>query len=250
MACEYITARIPQVDFDIIDLRNLPDLDPDSYTFVGFATYTDYQAPPKFFVDAVANIPRVKGKEAFVITTYAGLLGKTLKGIKDSVEGRGFRVITGHALPMPDNYSPQRKKGFKAEGNPKEKELEDFQGFIRELGDLIVTRELKGHVEPKKIKFGFINSLIPMKIRADGLKGMGRKKVDLSLCTRCGICYNNCAYGAIKLQPGPVFDETKCHACIACYNLCPVGAITSESLESARYQYRGPPETLKKRMSY
>jgi ferredoxin len=231
-------------------MKDLTGYYPEDHTFIGFASYTDYQAPPRFFMETISKFPLVNGKESFLLATYAGMVGKTLKGMKNIVEERGYRVITGHALPMPENYSPQRKRGFKVDGNPKEKDMESFQQFIRELGDLIVTRELKGHVEPKELRIGLLNSLIPMKVRTDGLKGMGRKKVDLSLCTKCGICFNNCAYKAIKLQPGPAFDETKCHACFACYNLCPVGAITSEKLDSADHQYHGPPEDLKKRMSY
>ncbi|MGA1792661.1 MAG: EFR1 family ferrodoxin [Thermoplasmatota archaeon] len=250
LACEYLSNRIPQVDFYLFDMKDLSNFDPSPYTFVGFATFTDYQAPPRYFADAVKDLDPSNRKEAFVLATYAGISGKVLKTMKDLVEERGYKVITGHCLLMPENNPVMRKRGYKAKNNPKEKELEGYRQFIRHLGDLIITKHLKGSVEPDKIKVGLFNSLLPSKIRTNRLKGIGKMRADLDICDRSGTCVENCAYGAITMQDGPVFDEKKCHACFACYNLCPVGAITCEKLSSVEYRYPGPSEDLKKRMSY
>ncbi len=250
LACEYISYRIPQVDFHLFDMRDLSEFDPVNYSFFGFATYTDYQAPPKSFMDTIKDLENVERKKAFVLVTYAGMAGKTLIGMKDEVEKKGYEVVSGHGLRMPENYCPQRKKGFKGDENPDEKDLSGFRDFIRELGDMIINHDLKGKVKKKKLKVGFINSLIPLKVRKEGLKGMGKKSVDLDLCTRCGTCQKNCPYGAISMEDGPIFNESICHACFSCYNLCPVGAITCESLPSSEFQYPGPHEKLRNRMSY
>jgi len=238
------------VDFDLFDIRNLEGFDPSSYTFVGFASYTDYYAPPRSMIDTISKIPLGNGRESFVLMTYAGMIGKAVKGLKEEVEQRGYKVITSHFVAMPESYPPMRKKGIKKEDNPKDPELERFQQFIRELGDLIVTKELKGKVDQKKNKIGLFNTFVPYKIRTDKLKGMGKKKVDLDLCTRCSICMKNCPYNAISMNDGPIFDEKTCHACFGCYNKCPVGAITSEKVKTSDHKYPGPSERLKKKMSY
>jgi MinD superfamily P-loop ATPase len=50
--------------------------------------------------------------------------------------------------------------------------------------------------------------------------------VDADACTGCGICRNECAYGAIRVLGGKaiVFEEL-CHGCGRCTRACPVGAI-------------------------
>ncbi|MDG6224904.1 MAG: EFR1 family ferrodoxin [Candidatus Thermoplasmatota archaeon] len=250
LACEHLTRRIPQVEFELFDMRDLTGFDPQRYTFVGFASYVDHQAPPLSFMEALSGLGDAGGKEAFVLLTYAALQGTALLRMADAVRGRGYRVIHGHALPMPENYPPQRKRGMKLDENPKDVEMDRFRQFIREIGDLIVTRELKGEVRPRKISVGLVNSLFRKGVRKDGAKGMGKKIVDGDLCTRCGACERNCPYGAIRMEDGPIFDEDRCHSCFSCYNHCHVGAITSEKVRTSDHRYSGPSEELKKRMSY
>lgn len=50
--------------------------------------------------------------------------------------------------------------------------------------------------------------------------------VDAETCTGCGICRDECAYGAIRILGGKavVFEEL-CHGCGRCTRACPVGAI-------------------------
>jgi ferredoxin len=250
LACEYLARRIPQVEFDLFDIRDLSNFVPDKYTFVGFATYIDYWNVPKAFAEAMSKIRAPPGKDAFILLTWAVFQGNGLNSMRVAVEKQGFKVVIGHSLKTPENYPPMRKRGFKKDDNPESKDMESFQQFIRDLGDMIVTKELKGSVKPKKVSPGFFNSFFRMKVRSDSQRNMGRKVHDKETCTKCGACMRSCAYGAISMNEFPVFDETKCHACFACYNNCPVKAITAERFGSTDHQYRGPTEDLKKRMSY
>jgi ferredoxin len=251
LACEYLARRIPQVEFDLYDIRDLSSFLPERYTFVGFATYVDFFSIPKAFELALDRINAPPGKEAFILLSWAAFQGNGLNAMKKAVEDRGFKVMIGHALRTPENYPPMRKRGFtKDDEQPTEKDMNEYRQFIRDLGDMIVTKELKGSVEPRKVSSGFFNSFFRRKVRSDRQKNMGRKVHDKETCKKCGICLNSCAYGAISMNGYPVFDETKCHACFACYNNCPVKAITAEKFGSTDHQYRGPTEDLKKRMSY
>jgi ferredoxin/flavodoxin len=250
LACEYLARRIPQVEFTLYDIRDLSGFDPNVYTFIGFATYIDFWNMPKKFVDAMGRIKAPPGKEAFILMTWALFQGNGLNEMKKVVEKQGFKVVIGHAFKTPENYPPMRKRGFKKDEQPLEKDLDAFRQFIRDLGDMIVTKELKGSVTPKKVSPGFFNSLFRMRMRTDGKKNMGKKILDREACTKCGLCSNSCTYFAIRMEEYPIFDETKCHSCFGCYNLCPVGAISSEKFPSTDHRYRGPPEDLKKRLSY
>lgn len=249
LACEYIASRIPQVDFDLIDMREMKDFDPGNYSVIGFASYVDFQGPPHYFISSLNNIKVDEKKPAFVVCTYAAIMGSTLKTMKKMVEQRGFKVMMGAALCMPESFPPMRKKGMIGDVSPKQKDLEAFQGFIRKLGDAIITYDLKGEVLEKPIKIGLFNTLFKGKDREKSKKDMGKIILDRDSCTRCGICAGVCPHIAIMMNELPVFDESKCRGCYSCYNHCPVYAISCEKIMSG-HSYKGVSEELKKKLSY
>ena len=76
---------------------------------------------------------------------------------------------------------------------------------------------------------------------------MGEKFVDKSLCSECGICEKVCPYGAVELNPTPVFDQNKCYGCWSCYNHCPEKAIYTKKLRGVGH-YSEPNEQLRKKL--
>jgi len=62
-----------------------------------------------------------------------------------------------------------------------------------------------------------------------GTMRMEKAIVDEVRCSKCGMCVENCPYGAITLEPKEkyaVVDEVKCRACGICASTCPSQAIT------------------------
>lgn len=53
--------------------------------------------------------------------------------------------------------------------------------------------------------------------------GFGKAVIDASRCVRCGICEENCRFGAIK---DFTVGEFECEGCGVCVEICPVQAIT------------------------
>ena len=76
---------------------------------------------------------------------------------------------------------------------------------------------------------------------------MGEKHVDEALCTECGICEKGCPYGAIHLDPKPVFNMHKCHGCWSCYNHCPEQAIYTKKFRGVGH-YPRPIDALKEKL--
>ena len=71
----------------------------------------------------------------------------------------------------------------------------------------------------------------------------GMQDVNDSLCIECGTCEKICPYGAITMDPKPVFDHDICNGCWACYNHCNQKAIFTEKL-SGEFQYPKPEKQL------
>jgi ferredoxin/flavodoxin len=249
LACQYLSHRIPMVDFDLLDARESDVSNLAGYETIGFSTYCDFQGPPKMMIDTIDSLPEGEGKPAFILITFAAVHGHTLKELKKIIEKKGYRVISGFALRMPESYSPLRKKGMLGDDKPDSKDLDSYQHYIRSLSDDLVAHHLGKKIEYKKIKIGLFNSFFRGKDRYKAGKKMGKKTADAGLCTKCGLCERSCSYDAIELSPTPRFNEERCMGCFSCYNHCPVGAISTEKL-SADFSYPGPSEELRKKMSY
>lgn len=56
-------------------------------------------------------------------------------------------------------------------------------------------------------------------------------KIDYDSCISCGLCVDQCPFGAIETIDGKVTITEACTICGACIDVCPVGAISKEEEE-------------------
>ena len=246
LACEYITNRIKNVNFDFFDIRtgNIPDL--KEVDVVGFSTFANFLSPPYLFTEFVNKLPQQNSKPVFLLNTYGMFSGKTLKIMEKNVLNKGFKVISGFSLHTPENYPPMISKGMGNEQAPNVEEIKSFDEFISQLGEILTTLSEGKEFNPQKVKIGILGHIVPAFPIDRARKDMGIKFVDEKLCIKCGLCKKECPYGAIELNPLPAFDMTKCYGCWSCYNKCPQKAIYTKKLRGVA-QYPQPiPELVEK----
>lgn len=247
LACRYIAKRIGST-FDLFDVVADGECDANSYDALGFACSTDFWGLPRAFESFVEKLPRDDGKPVFVLNTFGALSGKTLRILGEAVAAKGFKVVAGYSLRMPENYPPMIAKGMGASEAPSARELLAFDTFISEA-----ALRLEGKVRTRgsvkaATRIGILNSLFPLRPRTAARKDMGKKFIDYSSCTECGACARSCPYDAIRLEPKPLFDMDKCYGCWSCYNRCPAYAISTAKYREGPY-YPGPSEMLKAKLS-
>jgi ferredoxin/flavodoxin len=247
LACQYIAGRTG-VSFDLVDVIKEKVIDLQSYDVVGFATSTDFWGLPQMFQTFIESLPRQEGKPAFVFNTFGALSGKTLTLLEKAVASKGFAVLAGHSLRMPENYPPMIARGMGARTAPSEKRLRDFDAFISDLGRILERVARGERIEAGRVRIGVLSSVLPARPRTSARKDMGEKFVNESLCKECGICRDNCPYGAIELQSKPLFDTNKCYGCWRCYNRCPTHAIYTKKFRKGPY-YPGPDDQLKGKLT-
>ncbi|MCK5732464.1 MAG: ATP-binding protein [Tenericutes bacterium] len=61
--------------------------------------------------------------------------------------------------------------------------------------------------------------------------GMGKAFIDQSKCIKCGLCKDNCKYGAIDFDGLYKINLFKCEGCSVCEYICPESAIDMKEYE-------------------
>lgn len=246
LACQYIARRM-SVPFELVDVTRSPDVEPDQADVVGFATSTDFWGVPQVLETFIDAFPQQVGKSAFVFSTFGALGGKTLRILSELVSAKGFEVLAGHSLHMPENYPPMLSGKMASVDAPSPAEIAGLDAFTAELNEILGALSDGRRVESRKIRLGLIDRLVPRRARTTAREDMGEKFVDASACTECGTCARNCPYGAIRLDPKPVFDMSKCYGCWRCYNKCPSNAIYTQKFRGGPY-YPGPKGSLRAKL--
>lgn len=248
LACEYIKSRLKPFEVELFDIVRERNIQPDQYDMIGFATFTDLLAAPQKLMDFIDSLDVQNGKPAFVFNTYGFISGHTALHMKQLVSAKGFDVLAGFSLHMPENFPPMIRRGHGFENAPSPKELRQFDAFLDRLEASISSLDTDQRVT-HNIRIPFIFRIIPVFSRKRTKKDFGIQQVSADLCRGCGVCQKGCPYAAIEMNPQPVFDHDKCHGCWYCYNICPSKAVTTAQFKG-EHQYPRPSKKLKEKMRY
>jgi ferredoxin/flavodoxin len=243
LACEYIVRHSVNIRYSLFNIVADTGLNLDEYEVVGFATFADYLGPQTVFTDFIRSLPRQSGKRAFAFNTFGLLNGGTLKTISKCLKTKGFDVFAHHALHMPESIATMIVLGLDSKQAPNLRELEKFKHFAAYVGNTDAFTGGQRHY-----KLSLIDRISFSWPRWVSSITMGAKKIDGSLCTKCGLCIKICPYQAISMHDFPVFDQSKCHGCYGCYNRCPPKAIYTKMFRGKGH-YREPPDAVKKKLA-
>ncbi len=249
LVCNYMKSKIQNVDFELYNIvrNDVPDL--SEYEIVGFASFTDFGAPPKYVYTFVEKIGNQNGKNAFVFNTFGANSGKTLTELGKLVSKAGFNVLTGFSLHTPESYPPMRKRGMAFDNSPKKKTLKELDDFILDLDSIISDLKSDTKVNKRKLKISFEGRLLPVFKRSQAKKDFGIQNVNPELCIECSVCMKGCPYEAIIMNPKPVFNHDICAGCWYCYNHCKQKAIYTSKF-SGDYQYANPNAEIRSKLAY
>lgn len=247
LACTYIKEKIRTVDFELYDIVGTKVPDFGEHDIVGFATFCDFLDVPQYMHSFFDRVQQQSGKYAFVFNTYGSFSVRTLRTLKKLAADKGFNVLIGHSLHMPENYPLLRSKNRTFDNCPNPTDLQKLDAFIAKLDALLTDIQAEKQPERQAVRVGLLGSIMPKLSRKASKRSMGHQKVDERLCTECGLCQEKCPYGAISLDTKPVFDHDKCYGCWACYNHCPTKAIYTEKLKSVGH-YAKPHKAVREKL--
>ena len=248
LACQTIARGIPEVKWTFHDIAaksarqggRIAETIPDfaRYDLVGFAAFADLWTVSRLVFDFFDHVPHVDGIPAFVFNTFGSMSVRTLPKLAKLSRSKGFRVLCGHSLHMPESFPGMRAIGLSFDWSPSRRERRRFDRFVEQLRGMVEELSAGKTPPPRHISGGPFGWLPPTPRRT--MKHvMGKQKVNRAKCIQCGECMAHCPYGAISLRPFPTIDHARCYGCCACYNHCPSGAISARGFRGW-FRYPGP----------
>lgn len=219
-------------------------LELEEYDAFCFATAVQAWQPVKNVERFLKGMKPLRNKAAFLISTTAGMPGETHAMMASWLEPKGIKVLEGFDLITPDSWPTSRRLSRGMDRRiPTEASIRKLVAFTKRMLSL-----LSAHVEGKAVTFPtwrvrrtpyYFLAMGERQLMGRSNLAMGKKIVDESACTKCGICMKKCPADAIRMEPFPVFSSD-CDACWRCINVCPEDCITCR-LDS-RHHYKGLPE--------
>ena len=134
--------------------------------------------------------------------------------LKIKMEERGFKVIAGAAFIGEHTFSQKIATGRPDAGDLK---------IAREFGERVI-KEIDKATAGKLV----VNGVYPYAANGFNPAKAGHLTkhalvITTKDCTLCGICAENCPWGAISIDDATT-DITKCMRCLRCIKVCPEGA--------------------------
>ncbi|MDD5339483.1 MAG: EFR1 family ferrodoxin [Dehalococcoidales bacterium] len=147
--------------------------------------------------------------------------------MKVKLEGRGLKVIAGAALVGEHTFSKNI-----ATGRPNADDLQIAKTFGQKAVkgiDKALTGTLKVNGNYPYTAPGF-NPAYPRYLTKHAVI------ITTENCTRCGLCAENCPWGAIEIDDEVSYDPLKCMRCFRCIKYCPSNA--KKILDLKFYEYK------------
>jgi len=238
---EKLAASLPGcgIEAEVRSIASRPRTDDlASYELIGFGCPVMGFRPSFAMTRFIQSLPPQAQKPAFLFTTYAGVLANTPWMLDGYLSDRGFVVLADQHFRGEVSWPIARAAGLIINrGLPNDTMLPSISRFAGTLAELSDRHKAGVLSRPAPFSRSRLNpfyylSLLNSPARLRMM--MGTKRVNRSLCTKCGWCAENCSAGAIDLTPYPTFSKG-CDGCWGCFNICPTGAISTIVGTGGRY---------------
>lgn len=225
---------------DLMEIRDFSErIGLAKYHLYGFMAPVFGFAEPSVFKAFIKNLPPLYDVHAFIGATAGGDYGNYFFNVNELLVGKGFTTVDKIGIEAPSSFTVWREeeKGREIDAAELQKAYDYGLTIIERFKDYLKDRSISLPDFPKDTKGTIASSLVgDTALRVY----IGTIKIDKEKCTKCGICVDNCAWGAITMtskKDFPKRENKQCGGCCACINLCPEGALyTFKTKGKERYK--------------
>ncbi len=222
---------------DIAQLQDVDTEDLIKYDLIGLGTPVWHRREPVHVMNFIEyTMNSVEGKHGFAFCTHGLFPGRLLARVVPIMTQRGL-IVVGWSDWYGSVFLPEKPKPYFTDGHPDEIDLNEAQGFGREMversrriyageSQLIPTlppgREYdERYPGPPRVVRRTTEQVELIGIRAFDYI-INREKCAYPQCT---VCIDHCPTRSINLSISPPILKETCDRCSYCEQICPRGAI-------------------------
>ena len=208
---------------------NIRDPHPDHNEFdvVGIAYPVYAWAPPWSIVNWAKNRKWRNNQPVFLFQNFAGDPANSIRKALIVLKKTGVKVFSFGECLMMESWTTVRTKTALEKMEPWFEEHKNDFGSAGEYAKKLASEIKEGKFEPAimpKYRFTWWNAISPFYSK-QMLSISYRNKLNISKCTKCGLCAKICPTNSVKLMPYPIF-KYPCAGCFGCVNLCQLTPLT------------------------
>ena len=214
-------------------LVRLEDADPllvERYDLIGLGAPAFYFREPYNVQKFLEELPDHCGKPKpfFFFVTHGGTPGAIFQRISALAARQGFVTLDFYQCLGYDTYPPfVSRVPPSGDGHPDRQDLKNAEAFAESVLNKARKFVEEHQNESCKISDNLLNRAVAgmfshqalLRHMRTGL--LPRKNLVKDLCTKCGLCAEQCPSNVISLNPYPAFKEEDCIACYQCERICP-----------------------------
>lgn len=175
------------------------------------------------------RLPRGNGGGVFLVDTLGGNSRNFPGRLRALFLKKGYHLLGAAEIVMPDNIF--------GKGELTQMQKEKIEVGLEAAGDfaraLLATRA----VWPTRGVLAPVWDFVNRRAFSSRLLQWIRPKVDVKLCTACGLCARYCPVKNITIEGGCAVIRARCQFCLRCRGLCPSGAIYARFTQPYKVVY-------------
>ena len=216
-----------QVDLCNIKHEQPPDI--NGYDLLGIGLPAYYFRPPFNIMDYVNSLPSLEGISTFVFMLCGSYCFNASNPIRQTLSRKGGQEVGYFKCYGAGFFLGYLREGYLfSPDHPTKKELLQAEAFGREIVAHLTNKQ---YIRPKYDKHPPIIYCLERFLTNRWLiKHIYSKmfKVDIKMCTTCGLCIRVCPNrNIIEGKGGIPVCGSNCLGCLSCEMKCPEEAITS-----------------------
>ena len=175
---------------------------------------------PSNMIAYLKRLPIVAGRKAIFWSVNGGVAGISYRCAKNFLKDKGYEVIAGGNVEMPDTFLFLKESQLTLE-----QRREVLEKALSQINDNLKVLESLPPVQKEnifKIAIGYVISFLYLVL---GRHILGLSFVSTSKCVQCKKCVMDCPAHAITFKDERPHWHTGCVGCFRCINNCPVSAI-------------------------
>lgn len=205
---------------------------------IGFVFPVYSWAPPAVVLHFIEQLKLINynNQHLFFICSCGDDIGFTQKIFTKAVVKKGWNVVAGFSVIMPNNYVTF--PGFDTDS--KDVEQVKLSAAIKTI-EQINRRLFDGQrdlFECKMGHFAFVKSYIINPL-FNKYAVTDRPFIVTDKCIGCGLCQKVCPMGNVLVHNKPIW-RNNCTTCLACYHICPKNAVQYGKSTKKKHQYFNP----------